>query len=413
MEFLVFIGILFAIGVIKGIFEDSGGGSTGTVSKNTARRMAENQHGKLALRLKKEKIPNDEDDEDDLDVLIFQIKGVVPDVPGGLSIGCLQLFGSNDRPLQIISPEYQEKETLFFRQFLWDSEEDRIFFFDSDALWTDWCGVGGHPALFLIPARSGAQRVRARLSLFPVAHEKIPEFRGGKCVSDATPAAVIDSPTITVTFPLGYQEKEQEAEEAVGAAIQLAAIAAHSDGEIRQEELDAIRQSAQKRTSSFSESAAAKARLQTIARDSLKLAGSSATQLRSKAVATLRGLGQEEYSLQAIELCVEVLAADGEADTAEMDFVYGLCGDLEIQRDLVREMLGKRVTHNDLQLVNTGNEFAVLGIDPSMDKGEIRAALNKAFRKWNGQVHNSNPEVAARAKTMLDLIGKVRAEFLT
>lgn len=409
MEILAFFGIWIAIAIIRGIFENSGGGSTGTVSKSAARRMAENQHGKLALRLKKEEVPYD---EADLDVLVFQIKGVVPRIPGGLSIGCLQLFDSNDCPLQIVSPEYQEKETLFFRQYLWDSEEDRFFFFDSDALWTDWCGIGGHPALFLVPARSGAQRVRARLSLFPVAEEKFPEFRGGKCVSDATPAAVIDSPPISFTFPLGYLEKEQESEEAIGAAIQLAAIAAHSDGEIRQEELDAIRQSAQKRTSSFSDSAAAKARLQTVARNSLKMAGSSPTQLRSRAVATLRGLDQEEYSLQAIELCVEVLAADGEADPAEMDFVYSLCADLGIQRDLVREMLGKSVTHNDLQLVNTGNEFAVLGIDPSMDKEEIRAALNKAFRKWNGQVHNSNPGIAARAKTMLDLVGKARAEFL-
>jgi uncharacterized tellurite resistance protein B-like protein len=410
MEFLVFIGIWIAFAFIRGLFENWGEGGTGTVSKGAARRMAETQHGRLALRLKKEKVPNE---EMDLEVLVFQIKGVVPDVPGGLSVGCLQLFDGDNRPLQIISPEYQEKETLFFRQFIWDSAEDRIFFFDSEALWTDWCGVGGHPALFLVPARSGKQRIRARLSLFPLSQRKVPEFHGGRCVSDATAAAVIDSDFVSLDFPLGYQEKELETEEAVGAAIQLAAIAAHSDGEIRQEELDVIRQSAQKRTSSFSDSAAAKARLQTIARDSLKQAGSSAAQLRSKAVATLRGLDQEEFSLQAIELCVEVLAADGEADPAEMDFVYGLCTDLGIKRDLVREMLGKRVTHNDLKLVQSENEFAILGIDPSMDKEEIRAALNKAFRKWNGQVHNTDPDIAARAKTMLDLIGKARAEFLT
>jgi hypothetical protein len=54
----------------------------------------------------------------------------------------------------------------------------------------------------------------------------------------------------------------------------------------------------------------------------------------------------------------------------------------------------------------------ILGVTTDMSKDETRQHLNQEYRKWNARVTNFDPEIQTQADHMLNLITKVRSEYI-
>jgi hypothetical protein len=72
----------------------------------------------------------------------------------------------------------------------------------------------------------------------------------------------------------------------------------------------------------------------------------------------------------------------------------------------------------DKQFANSGivvspdNLEAIVGVDPSWDKGRILKHLSEQFMKWNSRAPSARTvEEQARTRAMLDAIAKLRQKY--
>jgi hypothetical protein len=402
MEWLILLAFIFGPALFRILFSE---GAT-AVQRTTVRA----QHGPLSIRLGKHHLESESGEG--FEYLRVEMKGMNPSfsIP---AIGIILLADSEGRPVQCLDHKKQERETIFYQEIV--CEEEEVFLFHKDTYFTDWVTIGFVPLPLAIPAEAGVSQLRARLCLHHVVDDdSVPVYRRGRLTSGSSPAKVLESCTCTIDSNYGYLAIEQERRKSILASMRLAVVAAAVDGSVEQGELDIIRDVAKRRVDSVEDSVTFKGDLQNAIRDALGKArsNSSLEELRISAIRDLQVIDSEPLSIEAIELCVEVLAADGVADKSELDFVYDLCNHLAVDKSLVREMVGKKMALEDLAVGQDGCDFGVLGIDASMESSEIRRHLNQAFRKWNSLVHHDNPQTAARAREMLDVIGRARKEFL-
>ena len=111
-----------------------------------------------------------------------------------------------------------------------------------------------------------------------------------------------------------------------------------------------------------------------------------------------------------MELCYEVMAADGLADPEEIKVLHRLGDTLEVDVSELEKI-------RDLKMMSLSSEIgtddaSLLGIDPEWSEDQIQKHLRNEFRKWNGRL-NDLPEGDDRdhAQKMLDLIGKERSKY--
>lgn len=402
MEWLLLLALIFGPALFKALFSEGA-----TAVQRTSVRV---QHGPLSTRLSKHFL--EDESGDGFEYLRVEMKGMNPSfsIP---AVGVILLADSKGQPVQCLDHKKQERETVFYQEIV--CEEENVFLFQKDTYFTDWVTIGFVPLPLVVPAEAGVSVLTAKLCLHHVVDDdSVPVYQGGRLTSGSSPARVIESPTCTIESSYGYLAMEKARKKSILASMQLAVVAAAIDGSVEQGEIDIIRDVAKRRVDSVEGGASFKEELQKAIRHALDQARSSTSleELRMSAIGELQAIDSEPLSTEAVELCVEVLAADGVADKSELDFVYELCSKLSVDKSLVREMVGKKVALEELAVGQDGCNFGVLGIDASMDSSEIRRHINQAFRKWNSLVHHDNPQTAARASEMLDLIGRARKEFL-
>jgi uncharacterized tellurite resistance protein B-like protein len=400
----VFLLLAFIFGpmILKAMF------ASGSVA--VERGQVKRTHGDMSIRVRSDHVTLETGAS--IEMLLVEMKGLIPKSVG-TSVGFIHLEDNLGRSVQCIDQNKQEPTTVYFQEVV--KANDEVFAFRGDAFFTDWVTIAAVPTIFLLPADSKQVQLRARLRLHQlVDSNSVPIFRDGAQISGAKPSASRVSGAVEFEFKQGYLSLQRNRERALEASMKLGVAASAADGNVQSEELDVIREAAKRHCDASSDGEAMKLRIQGVVRDALasvKSSGQTRDLVRS-ATEVLREIESEALSIEAIELCVQVLAADGEADEREMDFVYRLCDRLEVPRDLVREMLTKKVATEDLIFSNDNNPFSVLGIDAAMSHDEIRSALNQAFRKWNSLVNSDRVETASRATEMLELIGRARREFL-
>jgi uncharacterized tellurite resistance protein B-like protein len=401
---LVILAFIFGPMIFSALFSSG--------SKATQKVVVKARHGNLALRIRQKEITAD--DGDSMSFLVMEMKGMNPSLPGS-SIGILHIEDVAGHPVQCLDPKRQEPGTVCYHEVVKVAEE--VFRFEKDTYFTDWVIIGFLPLPFAIPAHPGVNQLNARLSLHPIACEgDIPIYREGKLTSGSHAAKTIISELLTVKLEHGYLAIKKERKRSIIAAMKLAVVVAAVDGSITKDELEVIRTAAKRRIESDSGDADGfKEDVQNAIRDTLSAVKENTplSSIRDQSIQELRTIDKEPLSIEAIELCVEVLAADGEADSSELEMVYCLCEELGVDRDLVREMLGKKVAAEDLLISHEASDFSVLGIDESMGAEEAQRIINQAYRKWNSLIHHDNPQTASKAREMLELIGRARMELVT
>jgi hypothetical protein len=115
--------------------------------------------------------------------------------------------------------------------------------------------------------------------------------------------------------------------------------------------------------------------------------------------------------MEALALCVRVIASDGVLHEKEMRLIEKIADLLEIDRSIMRSIFDKQFAHSGI-VASPDNLEAIVGIDPSWDKEQIRKHLAQQFMKWNSRAPNAKTvEDQARIRAMLDAIAKLRQKY--
>jgi uncharacterized tellurite resistance protein B-like protein len=119
----------------------------------------------------------------------------------------------------------------------------------------------------------------------------------------------------------------------------------------------------------------------------------------------------EGQRMEALALCVRVIASDGVLHEKEMRLIEQIADLLEIDRSIMRSLFDKQFANSGI-VASPDNLEAIVGIDPSWDKDRVRRHLAEQFMKWNSRAPNAKTvEEQARLRAMLDAIAKLKLKY--
>ena len=123
--------------------------------------------------------------------------------------------------------------------------------------------------------------------------------------------------------------------------------------------------------------------------------------------------GSEGGRLEAIELCLAVMKADGVADRDELALINRLVAGFKIDPKWFADARDKSFSGLATQTSSAADYATLLGIDPKASKDTIRLELNRQYDRWSSRaVSLADPARRREAEAMLETIAQARAELL-
>ena len=125
------------------------------------------------------------------------------------------------------------------------------------------------------------------------------------------------------------------------------------------------------------------------------------------------GIGSKADKYDLLELCLDVMAADGKADQEELKQITEISNLIGIDYDEMTSLKDQRIIKlNPASSSTSAGLEEQLGIDPTWTNKKINEHILKEYGKWNGRL-NSLAEGIERdnAQNMLDLIAEARKKY--
>ena len=126
----------------------------------------------------------------------------------------------------------------------------------------------------------------------------------------------------------------------------------------------------------------------------------------------LNEIGDKTTKYEAIELCMEVMAADGVADASELNIIKKIAQSLGLDMDEVEKLRDQKIIGLNADVTDHASIEEILDIDPNLSIDQIKKRLRTEFQKWNNRL-NTLPEGEERqnAQLMLDRIADARKKY--
>lgn len=340
----------------------------------------------------------------------IQIKGEIPVRRKSHTAICVSIFdNTGDAPEPVISilDDQQEPGSIVFQQ----SQELPVAS-PGDAF-ISWVNAAAFVPDFLQPPYSGDRDLMVVIRLIDL--DNPPDIHAG--FADGNEGILWQS---ALRFShhyadKGYKEAAEHREEAQALSIQIAVAVAMADGSLDDSEGEVISNWIRRAIEPFDDEK--RERLRDVYNDAFKsayaVANDSGLSL-SDLTRQLKEIGEAKTKYDAIELCFEVMAADGVADPEEMRTIRQIGDALDIDLDELNAIRDQKIVGlQNLVSTDSGVE-ELLGIDPDWDDAKINAHLRSEFQKWNNRL-NTLPEGEEResAQEMLNLIAAARREYAT
>jgi tellurite resistance protein len=337
--------------------------------------------------------------------LCVEASGVIPPAPGGthqfLHLFDISAGGEEKKMVLAAIDQLQEELTTVFQFAPTPAAPPGSAFVDGGEFLTV-------PLDLLIPPRGGERTLLVKLSCCastPRANFTVAEHvNGGRILGTATTSIRVQY------WESGYEDPADSRKKAVDCAIQLAMVMAAADGELDRREGNVVR-SWLKKMHGLDGDEDEKGRLNGLVRSSGKKA--LAGELKARHVlGELKKHTTDAFSLEVVDLCAEILAADGRASSTEMTLVDEIIDGLGLDRKSTRSLIDKRIMRNDIELDHGSNPYSMLSVQEGMDPAEIKKRLLNEFKRWNARTTHKDPNIRERAIEMLALIGKAREELV-
>jgi tellurite resistance protein len=209
----------------------------------------------------------------------------------------------------------------------------------------------------------------------------------------------------------GYLEREEKSRDAKALIVEVALACAQADGSIDERELKAVSRWMRATLSQMDEDDKDEIAKTRAALNAAFKKGSGGQVDLAAACRALKACKLAPMNQQALALCVEVIAADGELHDNELASVRKIAAALGIDYARLQALMDKQFIQAGIT-VAADNLEALVGVDPSWDKEKIRKHLSEQFQKWNARAPNAKTtEDQARIRSILDAIAKLRKKY--
>jgi tellurite resistance protein len=211
----------------------------------------------------------------------------------------------------------------------------------------------------------------------------------------------------------GYEEEVAHRQEAQAISVKIAMAVAMADGTLDDAEGETIKHWIERQVAVFSEEKAAE--LKVLFNDTLKeayKAASSGDLLLSDLVDRLSVLDMKKSNYDAVELCLDVMAADGVAEPEEMTVIRNVARGLGLDMDEIEKMREKVTLNLSSQLGTQEGLEALVGIEESWSNEDKKKHLRKEFQKWSNRLGSlAAGDEKDSAQAMLDNIATLRKKY--
>lgn len=211
----------------------------------------------------------------------------------------------------------------------------------------------------------------------------------------------------------GYEEASKHRDEAVGLSLKIGVAVAMADGSLSDEEGDVLKTWIVKSIKPFPDEKKdnLKKLYNAAMRDSYALAKGGSLSL-SDLTKRMNEIGEKTSKYETIELCFEIMAADGIADESEINVIRQVSMALNLDMDEVAKMRDQKIIGLDSSIGNHASIETILGIEPEWPADQTMKHLRTEFQKWNNRLNTlAEGEERINAQIMLDRIAEARKKY--
>tara|TARA_B100001250_G_C19778680_1_gene780818 strand:- start:306 stop:1505 length:1200 start_codon:yes stop_codon:yes gene_type:complete len=318
----------------------------------------------------------------------------------------IKMFDS-ERNLPIISTfeGSSEIETRIYEQRL------RVGNIDPGQYWPDWFELCDFTDEEIVGPLKGQRKLNVRAFLWDANNP--PHFKFGYAEDNT---GGIDLAEIEIPYNflnIGYEEAEKNRLKIQEWTVQLAIGMAMEDGTLERREGNHIKKWMKEAIASSPEADRDKVK------NSLNKAletGSKKAKERKTNINYLCKKIDEKASIadkyDALELCLDVMSADGIADQEELAYLEKISKNIGIDYNEITKLKERRLLDLELPKAQDADIDKTLGIDPKWTKEEKKKHVMKLYRKYNGRINSARDEQQKKsAQSMLDLCAEAMKKY--
>ena len=310
----------------------------------------------------------------------------------------------NLHPLISLLDQTQEPDTVCF------GITNNIGQVDVGDTFTDWVQLGIIAPDHVQGPKSGNRTIKVLIRFFNA--DNPPSVRAG--FSDGGETFLVKALEFDHFFTeKGYEEAAQDREEAQALSLKIGVAVAMADGSLDDAEGETLKNWIVREVSAYSEDK--QKRLKQMFNDSLKegFAQSRSGNLAlSPLVDRLAEIGEKKTKYDAVELCFDVMAADGVADPEEIIVIRKVADALGLDMSEIEKMRESVTLNLSSPLTSEEGLESLVGIEEGWSDDKKIKHIRTEFQKWSNRL-NSLPEGDDRdaAQNMLDNLSSLKRKY--
>ena len=351
---------------------------------------------------------NTEEDGSGLNYYSIEIKGGLPigrSIDGVFGTSLFDITDDRNEPKVVLSviEQFQEPATTAYSIANATGQLEPGYGF------TRWVEIGRVFPLFVQTPYAGKRILNVVTRLTDV--NGIEHLELGFLPSDLCYAVEINEIEID-QLAKGYTEAAKDKQECMRISVMLGMVVAMSDGTLDDPEGEVLKKWMAKVITPYSD--AKRKELKETLNSAMKEAFAQIQEQslsKSDLIDAFNKIGDNASKFEAMELCYDVMAADGVADPEEIKVLHRIGDALDLDIAELEKLRDLKMMGLSSQ-VEDGGAASLLGIDPEWDDGQVKKHLRSEFSKWNARLNNLQPGPdKEHAQKMLDTIGEMRSKY--
>ena len=211
----------------------------------------------------------------------------------------------------------------------------------------------------------------------------------------------------------GYKEAAEHRDEAVALALKIGMAVAMSDGSLDDEEGETLKEWIIRSIDPFPDEKRERLKaLYNSAMEEAYLEAKSGDLSLSVLTNRMNEIGEKTTKYETIELCFEVMAADGIADAEEIKMIRKVSEALSLDLDEINKMRDQKIISLDSRLSDHVSVEDLLGIENGWDNVRIKKHIRTEFQKWNDRLNTlAEGDERDNAQRMLTILAEAREKY--
>ena len=400
MEFLILILLFIGFRILVSIGSNSKSKSTSTYAGANGNKY----FGPLQIKLFPEKVEN-------VELQRIKIRGRMP-VPRrmklsfAISILDVTQGKGNYKPVFSFLDDLQEPNSRCFQQsgnFGMTEVGDSI---------VDWLPIGAFLPDIIQTAYSGKRNLEIILRLYntdnPIQLHGGFGGDGGELVHIVTLKHHHDSNEI------GYEEEIENRELAQALSLKIGVAVAMADGSLGDDEGNKLKSWIKNEISGYSSEnyqQELKEKLNNAFREGYREISYGKLTLFNY-LEQLNEVGSKKDKNEAISLCMDIMAADGVADKAELKMINDIASKLDLNMEEVERRKDAVTLNLEVNESDEDDLETFVGLKEEWSISQKKLHLSKEFQKWNNRMNALDSGVEReKAQQILDAIAKLRKKY--